>query len=258
MNDQKLNAKGRKKYWFGVLAVTALNGLLTAFLLNASPDQRFDDKFQNQKLVGAEVVKQESNPLQITVSYIDNTALSFQSVHLILQNIGNKPVRAYSLLGDIDTNGRVISTSFATRFLKAGELTETEMQIERQIIKTSSVLRLSIDYVEYSDGSSWGKDIHGKSKLIGGERAGRAFAIKYLRGLIKSGKTADVTNLLGQKISELVVSVPEPGQSDEWKTGYRRGYKAIVSILQKQQPLSVVSFSKKLDELEEFALEEPL
>ena len=184
---------------------------------------------------------------------MDNSASSFQRVDLVLQNTSAKSIRAYVLLGQAKTTGKINTYSFATKLLRVNEFHEGEVFLEREAIRESKQLFLSIDYAEFEDGSSWGADSQGFSKNIAGERAGRLAAIKKIRELVVARNLAEVTNLLSQKVTEMVVNIPESTQSEGWQKRYRTGYKGVLSILQSQKEPTVEMLSAKLDEIEKYA-----
>lgn len=243
----------KSNYWVAFVCLMLLNVLLAFILWHSVLAQTSDDIIRDQPPVVAEVIKQKDCPLSITVINVDNSALSFQRVDFVLQNTGNKSIRAYVLLGQAKTTGKINTNSFATKLLQTGEFHNDEVFMERKAIKESGRLFLSLDYVEFEDGSSWGADSQGFSKNIAGERAGRLAAIRKTKDLITSRNLTDLTNLLNQNVAEMTVNVPESTMSDGWQKGYRTGYKGVFSILQRSKEGGIEALSTKLDEIEKFA-----
>lgn len=252
----KFNQLKSKKYFLLFILVMLINTLLTVSLLRVSFSQTKKDDFSSQRAVKAAVMEQKDSPLRITIVNVDNSPLSYQVIISSLQNVSNKPIRAYTLLGDgSKSSGKVITSSFTTELLQAGQSVINSFDLERQSIKEGETVLLSIDYVEFEDGSSWGNDNQRKSKALAGEREGRKVAIKQLKDLLKNqnlSSASDITNLL-KDLEEITVYVPDVNQSDEWKRGFRLGYKSVVSILQGIEGKKIEKLTQKLDEMEKIA-----
>lgn len=251
----KLNNLKNKKYLLLFILVMVLNAVLTVTLLRVSFGQNKED-FSSQQPIKAEVMEQKGSPLRIVIVNVDNSALSHQEIICSLQNIGNKPIRAYTLLGGGKGDGKIITRFFATKLFQAGESEINSVPLERRSIKEGETILLSIDYIEFEDGSSWGVDSRGKSKALAGQREGTKAAIKQLKDLIKNQNANganSVTNFLKQDLQEITVAAPDANQSDEWKRGFQLGYKSVISILQGIEGQKIEKLTKKLDEMEKIA-----
>ncbi|MGI8468324.1 MAG: hypothetical protein ACR2N3_07715 [Pyrinomonadaceae bacterium] len=246
MKGEKFNLQNGKRYIIAFVIVTSLNILLIGLLLNNTRGQILNNIPQNQTALIAKVIPQNDSPLRISIIGVDNSARNFQPIIYTVQNVGNKPIRAYTILG-----GKVITNSFAVRLLQPGDIYQSDIIIERQAIKEGKEIFLSIDYVEFADGTSWGSDTQRKSKHIAGERAGRNAAIRQVKEFLRTGDTATLTNFLSQPITTLTVPNPQANLGAEWNKGFQRGYKSIISILKQDRSQDINSFSRKLDELEE-------
>ena len=253
MTNLWFNKRAGWKYRISFFVVTAFNLVLGAFLLDASFGQATDGTFPNQLPLIVEVVSQDNVPIRIADINVDNSMSSYQSVNLVLQNIGNQAIRAYVLFGDGNTNGKIITRSLVTDSLRVGESQTVAMQIERQTIIKDLVLRLSVDYAEFEDGSSWGSDSQGQSELIKGERAGRSAAIVKFKDLIKNNKMTELTEIFGLDVTEMNVLVPNSMQSEKWKRAYQRGYKGVAVILGNIRSQGTETLFNKLNEMEGIA-----
>src|SRR5262245_25289914 len=84
-------------------------------------------------------------------------------------------------------------------------------------------LQVSIDYVEFTDGSSWGGDSCHSVEFLAGERAGGDAAIKLLRNMLKEqGDQAVIETIRGG----LKVEMPDK-QSARWSEAFSRGVETI-------------------------------
>jgi hypothetical protein len=251
----KINEYSKKTYLLGFVFVMLLNICLTVFLLQNVWGQTSNGNLKNQSPVKVKILEQKDCPLQITVINVDNSALSAQNIVYSLQNISNKPIRAYTLLGDGKNDGKVVTNSFVTRLFQPDGYEYDNFFVESEIAKEGTIF-LSIDYVEFEDGSFWGKDREKKSKEIAGEFEGRKAAVKHLKDLIKNQNANGENGIkafLQQDIKEINVDVPNTNQPDEWKRGFRGGYKAVISVLQRIREQEIENLAKKLDEMEKFA-----
>jgi hypothetical protein len=76
-----------------------------------------------------------------------------------------------------------------------------------------------------------------------------------LKNLLKnqnSNNETDIKTFLKQDVKEISVDVPDTNQPDEWKRGFRGGYKAVISVLQRIKEQENENLAKKLDEMEKF------
>lgn len=244
-----------KKYLFLFVLVMILNVVLAGILLRSSMGQTKTD-FSSQKPVKVEVVEQKDSPLRITVVDVDNSGAIHQEIICSLQNVSGKSMRGYVLLADgqkSNKGGKIITSFFAAKLFPANGSEVDSVPIERMNITEDETFLLSIDYVEFTDGSSWGTDSAGKSKEIAGERAGIRAALDHLKNLLKSQNANDIANYLKQDIVDFPVTAPDVNKPDEWQRGFRLGYKTVISTLQRLPDQKIENFSKKLDEIEKIA-----
>lgn len=141
---------------------------------------------------------------------------------------------------------------FESQQIKTGEYAEEKINIKNNNEK----ITLFIDYVEFADGSSWGKNIHRTSERITQEFAGRKAAIDYFNGIIKNKEQASLTNALETDILDYQVPYPDATLNENERRGFRAGYKSVVSILQENKDQNNEKLLEKLKELERVILNE--
>lgn len=245
-----------KKFLLPFIFVMVLNTFLAVVLLRVSFAQTQNNDFSSQHPVKVETLRQKGCPLKIMIVNVDNSGLSYQNINYSLQNLSDKPIRAYTLLGDGKGNGKIITNFLSVELFQPNKNEFDSFPVERETIKENETVFLSIDYVEFADGSSWGSDSQGKSKEIAGQREGAKAAIQQLKNSIKNQKPNSenpVASLLTKDIQEISVDVPNTDQSDEWKKGFRRGYKTVIFVLQREREQGTANLTKKLDEMEKIA-----
>lgn len=205
-----------------------------------------DEKLkQTDETISVEVLSQKDSPVLITFLNVENSASSYQLINYTLQNLSDKPIRGLVILHE------GASTSFfSNKLFQPGQVIYSETAIEKENIKRKNTVALSVDYVEFMDESAWGSDTRKLSEIIAGNREGQKQAIKDLKEIIKNNDTRALTKLLEQKVTELVVSIPDESKSDKWQRGFMGSYRGIVFTFQKQQDKDIKSISEKLDEME--------
>src|SRR5687768_14363553 len=97
-----------------------------------------------------------------------------------LENTASKAVRSVAIV----TEGSKLSTMPVCayeRFMEPGTLTYRGIVLAQGWMPPDGSIKLSVDFVEFADGSSWGEDSKGKSKYLAGTREGARYAIKLFR-----------------------------------------------------------------------------
>ncbi len=219
--------------------------IFTLLLVQTSFAQVDEKLKQTEQAVTVEVLSQTDSPVLITFLNVENSALSYQSVNYTIQNLSDKPIRGLVILHDGAT-----ASIFLNKLFQSGQVIYSETAIERNNIKRKNTVTLSVDYVEFMDGSSWGSDTRKLSEIIAGTWEGQKQAIGKLREIIKNNDSEALTKLLEQEITELIVPTPDKGKSDTWQRGFRTGYRGIISTFQRQQDKQIKTISEKLDEME--------
>jgi hypothetical protein len=249
---KKLNLS-KRTYLIAFTFVMLLNSLLAVFLFRTVLAQNSGSNLRNQPPVIAEVVRQTDNPLLITVMNVDNSNPNYQLVNYTVQNMSNKPVKGFVIWGDGKNTGQISTNFFPTKFFQIGASYTEELYIDRENIKRQKnfpfLINLSVDYVEFDDGSFWGKDTQGQSEHIAGAFTGAEIATEQLKGLIANQERAVLATILEKQLVDVEVPLPDAfkDRSEKWQKGFRNGYKSIVSFLKSQKNVNNEEFLKKLD-----------
>jgi hypothetical protein len=245
----------KKSYFIAFLIVMLLNTGLAVFLINNVTAQTAQTSFKDQKPINVEVEEQKDCPIRINFYTVNNDEPNFQIILFNFENVGLKPIRAYTLLINDKRGGQKVITSFhSVKLFQKGEVKNAEEFIERQNIKNDNqAFSLSLDYIEFDDGSFWGNDTKKKSTLFLGLLEGKKSAIKNIRNSIKNLNASQINEfykIINQDLLELNVDTSNINQSEEWKNGFRLGYRSVFSILQRVSDKSVENLTKQLNELE--------
>src|SRR4028118_1109698 len=101
MRNQETKTRKGQAYLLAFIGVTALNVALAVFLLQITSGQTNENRFKDQPPVKVELTTQSDSPLRITVINVDNSETSSQTVNFTIQNISNKLIKGYVILGKI-------------------------------------------------------------------------------------------------------------------------------------------------------------
>lgn len=249
----KINEYSKKTYLIGFAFLMLLNICLAVFLIKSVLAQTSDEKLKNQSSIVAQVANQDESPLSIRVINVDNSNQDYQIVNFIVQNTGNKPVRGYVINGANKNTGKIITNFLPTKLFELNAVFTEELFVERENIKSDKNLLLSVDYVKFADDGSWGEDTQGQSERIAGGIAGAIDAIEQLRKIIEKRETVILRTALKKDLAEVEVALPETFRTkgENWKSGFRTGYKSIISFLKSQQDKSDEELLMKLKEIRE-------
>jgi len=246
---KQLNIQKGKKYLVAFIFVMLLNLGLGAFLLHRTLAQTSKSDYRNQPPLVAEASSQKNSPLLITIINVDNSPSSYQTVNYTVQNISGQPIRGYVILGSGKDTGKIVTNFFPVKSFQVDSINQDELNLERSNIQPSDILSLSIDYVEFEDGSSWGIDSQGQSEHIAGGRAGVESATEQLKSLVDKRETASLNALLERDLVDIDVPLPNSVQSEKWRKGFEKGYKGVVYFLKGQSESGIEKISEKLDEI---------
>lgn len=251
MNIKKPDFYRNRKYFVAIGIVMLVNIALGVFLIHNVFAQKTNVDLTNQLPVKVEVESQKDSPLVVTVLSVETSGELFQNINYTIQNVDRKPIRAYTLVGRKKVGGKIMTRSFMVKLFQPQQVNIAQFEEERANIKEDTKITLSIDYVEFADGSSWGKDEYQTSEQITQEFAGREAAIDYFKRLIENNEQSSLSNELEQNIVDYQVPIPDRQMNEKAQRGFRTGYKSILSVLQENKNQSNELLLKKLQELEQ-------
>jgi hypothetical protein len=211
-----------------LIVTAALDIALITLLLHLQVLSRTTGKPQTPIV---SVLEQPDMPLMISVEETDVLNPLAPQVRYTIRNLGNKAVRAYTVLEEtVTSKGKGVGVTITS-------LDNDERPLQPPQTKTGSFdglslsnplisLTLSIDYVEFVDGTARGKDTQHTAEHLAGQRAGRKQTFTKLREMFDKQGIAAVTELIRQEGAE-VVGPPE-GRSPNWAAGFRIGHNSIL------------------------------
>ncbi|HVF90963.1 MAG TPA: hypothetical protein VNH22_12920 [Blastocatellia bacterium] len=180
------------------------------------------------------IVEQVNSPVLISVASIESATAHRPHVELTITNRSAKPIRAIAIRYDtisMRTKSSGVQLSIgasAQPVLRPGH--SKPMTIGENIEESSPIrkLILSVDLVEFSNGSTWGIDTYESRQRLEGMRAGTKAEAKSLLQLLESQGADAVLNAIAGPPS--IPSLSD--HSAEWVRGYQTGINIVRSRLQ--------------------------
>ncbi len=251
-SERSVNGNTRKQR-IAFMALTLLSVILGASLLKVGVTNEALSS-TNQKLpLTVKIEIQSDSPLLITVLRVDDSVPSQAVVSYVLQNVSNKAIRGFTVI-EKEKTGETENITATTvdnplRYLQPKEYNNDSF-VERPYFGNIERLVLSIDYVEFEDGDSWGSDILKGSETLAGRSAGRIKAIDEINALLVQRSNV-LTDLLKQELTEVVAPTPDLEKSSRWQNAFVTGYRSVVGQLQAvYQKQGIDGVSSKFREVE--------
>lgn len=173
---------------------------------------------------------QEDSPIQILSTWIASAEPKNFRVVAQVQNQSLKGIRACAFISQTATNklqnGKVEFMNFAlpsTIWLPTAIRTNEFSDSQEEPINT---VRLTVDFVEFTDGTTWGPDSENSRDMLAGQRAGAKLERLRLLQLMLSnnfeGLVRDIQTSDGSKLD----SVMKDNHSSRWQHGFSLGVAA--------------------------------
>jgi len=177
------------------------------------------------QVLTVQIESQPQSPLQFSSTKVLSSDPFSPNVEFTVTNKGGKGIRAYTITRELVTDGGSRRAAILTHLtaqreaLQPGQSKSDSVNEPHSPVSINSII-LSIDFVEFVNGETWGKDEYNSAERLAGQRAGGHAAIEYFRQLrVKKGSSA----LLETITSEEDEIVPAQGGSSEWQDGFKTG-----------------------------------
>jgi hypothetical protein len=194
----------------------------------ASPQSR-------ERLPVASMAPQADAPLRIINTFAEAEP-GLVRVRVMTQNQSPKRIRAYSILADAGAYSRVDFANLTTpaALLQPTQIKTTDISFSGS--ETPESVTLSIDFVEFDDGSTWGLDSHHSRDRLAGQRAGAKAERLRLRGLLKAKGSSAVFDAIREDVPDNAGAGAVDKHTEEWLQGYRNGIGSIRHRLRQSLP----------------------
>lgn len=173
------------------------------------------------------VLGQPGSPLLLQITYIDTSNPLQPRYGYSITNAGDKPIRAYAIKEgtSLGPGAPVVHTTLAnipavTLFLKPYDVRQAEGGLNSTYQVPPIKVELTVDFVEFVDGTRWGEDSSQSGDKLDGMRAGGKAAMKKYREILVSRGVGAVEATLAD--TELPPREPRP-KSDAWARGFEIG-----------------------------------
>jgi len=179
------------------------------------------------------IANQPGCPLLLAVLSVETAVVPYpadarndsrRTIRVKVDNMSDKSVRGYTVIFRDEKNS-LISSTVLDRFLERGR----PLPINASATGEWSRPVISVDYVEFTDGSSWGNDTFKRSQLIERFRSGRDLAMNSLNYILLDYLNPDyfqkqVAPFLGVSIAN-PTSIPT---SEMLKMQFNIGYDSVI------------------------------
>jgi hypothetical protein len=177
------------------------------------------------------VEAQEGSPFRILSTEIQSAQPGNFKLQALVQNQSAKEVRAYAITSYTSTgkeqNGY---TQFMNLTQRSGIWRPTEIRaITVSDNRDTPIVgvRLAVDFVEFSDGITWGPDTEKSRDMLAGMRAGAKAEKQRIRQLLKNKGRAAVTSDIQAEGAEGSEAPADDHRSPQWSEGFRNGVGSI-------------------------------
>jgi len=173
------------------------------------------------------VTPQQDAPLEVLSTWIESSKpKDFRFVGQF-QNKSGKGIRAYGIKSQTVTskqqNGHLQFMNLRWSIWQSTEIRTIEFADSQE--DQISTVRLTVDFVEFTDGTTWGSDSLNSRDMLAGQREGAKVERQRLRALLQAkGDEALVNDL--QK-SGAPVEPSKENRSAHWAEGYLSGVASV-------------------------------
>jgi hypothetical protein len=196
---------------------------------------------------------QPDSPLQISAVTNHSPDSKKLNITFVVWNITDKAIRAYATKhepvcfeGKDQGMGILLSNHVSADRLFLPGQSRSEEIAGRSSSTPFQKVTLSIDFVEFTDGSRWGPDVAKFSEQLDGMRAGMKAAKTELLKLLSEKGPEAIVELLE---SDMHLLAPERKHSGLWVTGFRLGVKGMSArLLQAYKDKGIAEIEKGLKE----------
>jgi hypothetical protein len=147
-------------------------------------------------------------------------------VELVITNATNKSVSAYAIKYDVGLNGQLRPSGVELNNISAAQFLlrpkETRTAIIGGVHYSLPIQRIvvSIDFIEFTDGTTWGADTYSSAEVLAGMRAGARAATEHLLGMLTTQGATRFAEKLQRTADDVSVPVDH---STKWQEGFQRG-----------------------------------
>lgn len=162
---------------------------------------------------------QPDAPIRISLGKVVSDNPSAPAFEYSLVNVSDKPIRAHALRIDDGLMGSLLEIH---TFPWQSRQTHPGTYGDKTFSPPLKGIEMSVDFVEFADGTTWGPDTTNAAERVAGHYAGRAAERDRLIKLLEEGGTQAVITAIE---ADDVQIVSQSGRSERWEHNYRIGAK---------------------------------
>lgn len=203
-------------------------GVLVTCLVSLTNRREIAGSTNDQKasVPSLSVQSQPDSPLRINILSYDSSDPRTPEVIYEVINISTKPISAYTVSqetvrGNEKSRGTLLSDlALSNIVLQPGEYS-TESITYQPLSDKPSQVTLSVDFVEFDDGATWGPNLYKSDAVFAGQHAGAREARKQILTVYKSRGLQEALKYIETNPGG---DAPSLGFSPDWEGGFKRGY----------------------------------
>lgn len=167
-------------------------------------------------------VNPDGAPLRIINTFVETLSPEKIVVRVTVQNQSDKKIRALAIAADM----RIELLNLAG---KTVAILPTQVKTYDIVysVEKPKVISVSIDFVEFVDGTMWGTDRGNSRDRLAGQRAGARVERQRLKSLFKSKGQSGLIGTLEVDSSDKLDLPDSANHSPEWLDGYQSGAMSI-------------------------------
>ncbi len=181
--------------------------------------------------------EQDGAPLRVLSTEVETAEPRAFRLKVIVQNQSFKEIRAYAITSETATekaqggNTNFINLTRSDLIWRPTEIRPIEVSdCQDEPIRS---VKLTVDFVEFADRTTWGPDANNSRDLLAGQREGARAERQRMRQLLKSKGRAAVSDDLRADDHREVEAPVGPNRSEKWLIGFRAGVGSMRSRLKR-------------------------
>ena len=176
------------------------------------------------------IIREQKNPpLRLSLDKGESFTATTPQLNVLVTNISARPIRAYAVRYDLfadesHSGGADLTNKESMHSVLLPGHSEVAGIGEGTYTKPIDRVEVSIDFVEFTDGATWGPDTYKHGEQLAGMRIGAQTASKLFNKILKSGGPVAVINSIESSGADIV---PPSDHSPEWIKGFEIGISAV-------------------------------
>ncbi|HKQ07186.1 MAG TPA: hypothetical protein VJ464_18805 [Blastocatellia bacterium] len=176
------------------------------------------------------VETQADSPLRVSQINTDSLTAYIPEVELTLTNVSTYPISAYAVRFDVlgekwQKGGVDLSNAISVQAIfQPGQFKQVTLGDGVRYSDPIKVIKIIIDFVEFTDGVTWGPDGFQSGEKLAGMRVGARAALKLFNKVLKSGGPVAVISSIESNAADVI---PPSNRSPEWVNGFQLGVSAV-------------------------------